>query len=302
MNGNFVLSELRGNLEEAGVQHRGIFFPRRLHLHAMIASTGYSMETGHYDWHGLKRGAGSEFCLIQHTLSGEGRLRWENLTRPVSAGETMILHCPHDNRYWRPQESDHWRFIYLIIQGRYVIEMTRQIIAHAGPLVTLSPDRKALPCIFSTVLETFNDTLGSAFQVSARAYELMMLLADELLPQGLVSSEERPAPILQAMRYCRRNYGQPIGVEDLARASGYNRHHFSRLFSDVEGISPSDYLRNTRMKAAARLLQETDLPIAAIGSQVGFPDPAYFCKVFRRCYGQSPGTFRASGIYLHSES
>ena len=55
-----------------------------------------------------------------------------------------------------------------------------------------------------------------------------------------------------------------------------------------------NYLLNLRMDLAKILLTKTELPISEIGARVGFPDPNYFAKIFRRETGVTPSRFRAS--------
>ena len=68
-----------------------------------------------------------------------------------------------------------------------------------------------------------------------------------------------------------------------------------RHFSGMIGITPMQYLARLRIRCAATLLHNTEMPVAEIAENAGFADPAYFSRVFRRETGMTPLDYRASG-------
>jgi AraC-like DNA-binding protein len=83
-------------------------------------------------------------------------------------------------------------------------------------------------------------------------------------------------------------------VDDLARAAGLSRAHFSREFRRAFGESPHAYLLTRRMERAAALLRNTDHSVAEICFSVGLRSVGSFTTSFRRIYGVSPTAYRAS--------
>src|ERR1700676_3975036 len=82
---------------------------------------------------------------------------------------------------------------------------------------------------------------------------------------------------------------------DLERASsqaGISPFHFLRLFANVLGVTPHQYLVRSRLKHAARLLADDDLPITGVAYDVGFGDLSNFVRTFHRAAGVSPRAFR----------
>lgn len=281
----------------AGVGHRqtGLFFAGRpVSLHAMVSSAGFERQVGTtYDWHGLKRGS-AEFVLFQYTVAGEGRLSYEGVQAPVRPGQAMLLPFPHDNRYWLP-EGGSWEFFYLCLHGREVLRAWRAVLARSGPLVTLDGESHALELALDACCAVLRDEVRSQYRASALAYGLAMALLAE------TCAEIRPAPrvpgLQKAKDHARKHFAENIGVADLAKVAGYSRYHFSRLFAQSEGTSPAAYVADLRIRAAARLLRDTELSVGAIAGRCGFSDAAYFCRAFRHAVGVSPGEFRNSGMY-----
>jgi AraC-like DNA-binding protein len=81
-------------------------------------------------------------------------------------------------------------------------------------------------------------------------------------------------------------------VARLSQAAGLPRTAFTRRFTAVTGQPPMRYVISWRLGQGARLLRETDAPLAAIARQVGYSTEFAFAGAFRREYGVSPGRFR----------
>ncbi len=287
-----MLSALGGQ----GPRATSVAFPKeRYRLHAMVTSAGYDRRADRsYDWHGLKRGV-APFVLLQHTISGRGRLRYEAIEHDVLPGQTMLLSFPHDSRYW-VTPGTHWEFFWLCLNGREVMRLWRELVAK-DPLVRLpeaSIERLAGECL--SVLE---GEASSPTRCSRLAYTITMNLADDLLALGKARTiSERPAAVERAVSLCLANAKQPVDVGRMARASGYSRYHFSRVFSENVGIPPGRYQLRLRMEEAARQLRSQADPVNVIAQACGFADANYFTKVFRRYYGMTPRDFRRSGMFF----
>ncbi|CAM3503906.1 helix-turn-helix domain-containing protein [Zobellia roscoffensis] len=80
-------------------------------------------------------------------------------------------------------------------------------------------------------------------------------------------------------------------VDDLSYDMNTSRSTFFRKLKKLTGYAPKDYMRNMRLTRAAELLENGQLRIAEVSYQVGFSDPNYFSKCFRRFYGTSPSDY-----------
>jgi len=100
--------------------------------------------------------------------------------------------------------------------------------------------------------------------------------------------------LLRAKDLADARYFEPLGVEDLARAAGLSRAHFSREFRRTFGESPHAYLLTRRLERAAALLRSTDHSVAEICFSVGLQSVGSFTSSFTRTYGVSPSAYRAA--------
>jgi AraC-like DNA-binding protein len=100
--------------------------------------------------------------------------------------------------------------------------------------------------------------------------------------------------LLRAKDLADARYFDPIGVEDMARAAGLSRAHFSRAFKAAFGESPRAYLLTRRLERAAALLRTTDRSIADVCLSVGLQSLGSFTTSFTRMFGTSPAAYRAA--------
>lgn len=100
--------------------------------------------------------------------------------------------------------------------------------------------------------------------------------------------------LLRAKDLSDARYFEPLGVDDLARAAGLSRAHFSREFRRAFGESPHAYLLTRRLERAAALLRTTDRSVADVCFSVGLQSVGSFTTSFTRSYGRSPTAYRAA--------
>jgi AraC-like DNA-binding protein len=99
--------------------------------------------------------------------------------------------------------------------------------------------------------------------------------------------------LLRAKDLADARYAEPLDVDDLARAAGLSRAHFSREFRRAFGESPHAYLLTRRLERAAAMLRMTDRSVAEICFTVGLQSVGSFTSSFTRTFGISPTAYRA---------
>jgi AraC-like DNA-binding protein len=100
--------------------------------------------------------------------------------------------------------------------------------------------------------------------------------------------------LLRAKDLVDVRYFEPLEVEDMARAVGLSRAHFSREFRRTFRESPHTYLLTRRLERAPALLRNTDRSVTDICLSVGLRSLGSFTTSFTRTYGASPSAYRAA--------
>lgn len=83
-------------------------------------------------------------------------------------------------------------------------------------------------------------------------------------------------------------------ISELSARTGYSERYISRLFHELCGMSPKQYLTDLRFRYAKELLTDDYSSIADVAYKAGFSDPCHFADSFRRTFDMTPGEYRRS--------
>ena len=97
------------------------------------------------------------------------------------------------------------------------------------------------------------------------------------------------------MQFIEEHVGdENLKIDDMADAVNMGRTVFYEKIRELVGVSPSDFLRQVRMERARQLVAKSRMSIAEVAYAVGFTDPKYFSKCFKKETGMTPSDFKAS--------
>ena len=103
-------------------------------------------------------------------------------------------------------------------------------------------------------------------------------------------------PLLAAVfGFIEERYREPISLKDVARAVSLSPGHLTTVVRRKTGRTVGEWITEQRMVEARRLLVETDLAVEEVGRRVGYNDPGYFVRTFRRAHGATPLGWRRAG-------
>ncbi len=107
-------------------------------------------------------------------------------------------------------------------------------------------------------------------------------------------SLSQPTSLLvkQSLAYLQQNYHKDLSRRELAQAVGVTENYLSQIFHQELGITPWECLNRLRIMKAKELLLNSEQTVTEIACQVGFNDPAYFSRVFKKANGVSPQAYR----------
>ncbi len=104
----------------------------------------------------------------------------------------------------------------------------------------------------------------------------------------LMTSAKETQPISQAIGHLRENFDQPLRIENVAREFGMSVSGFHHQFKSVTAMSPLQFQKQIRLQEARRLMLSEDLDAASAGFRVGYEDPSYFSRDYKKVFGEPP--------------
>ena len=112
------------------------------------------------------------------------------------------------------------------------------------------------------------------------------------VPRAVVSKKQKFSP---AICFVQKHYSERIYSDTMARLCGMSPTHFSHAFKQTFDVTFQQFILRYRVREACKLLQSPGANIADVAYNVGFSDPSYFTRVFKRYVGTSPSNF-VSGV------
>jgi AraC-like DNA-binding protein len=257
--------------------------------------TRESMTLGVYSCGAQKCGPGDSWgegvrdhYLIHLIKSGRGYYRTGEKLYTLGEGDLFIVYPGEPIHYWA-DEKEPWEYIWVGFNGseaNYLLKRTD--FSRRLPVLHLT-DARLRPCLQS-IVEAHGSTLCHQTRMIGRLYEFLALLIELSSGSGTDGGFDY---VGSAATFIAYNYAAPIDVSSIAQNIGVSRSHLYRVFVKAMGVTPNEYLTRYRISQACALLSGSALPISSVASSVGYEDPLYFSRVFKRVTGCSPRDYIA---------
>ena len=125
---------------------------------------------------------------------------------------------------------------------------------------------------------------------------MYMLLSEMIKAHEIEAGGESPTGYISyaqyAARYINNHFFEKIRIQDLAKHIGISRSYLVKLMKQETGMSPQEYLIETRMRRASDLLSRSNDPVRSIAAECGYDDALAFSKVFKSRFGVNPSEYR----------
>jgi AraC-like DNA-binding protein/mannose-6-phosphate isomerase-like protein (cupin superfamily) len=255
-------------------------------------------DVGHFpraQWHYVERPEGVPQLVLIYCVHGEGWLRLDETWR-VRAGQALVI-PPGVPHAYGADEASPWT-IYWVHMGGLKARRAGQLVTAAGDggagapvfYAGLGPE---LPPLFEEILDLLGRGYTSThlFQASACLGRLVATFAEHAGQQGSrgLTLDDRIERVIETMH---RRLGVTLSVAQLAAEAQLSPSHFAAIFKRKTGFSVRDFFTRLKIQRAGHLLDSTDLPVKAIAADLGFEDPLYFSRCFRRIHECPPTRYR----------
>jgi AraC-like DNA-binding protein len=262
---------------------------RKFPLHAITVLFGHCRETGAEYYNDGKEMEAASHAAWQYTLSGRGCLELESGRYDLLPGSLMILSIPGPHVYYLPESSDHWEFVFVTMIGREAVRITRMIERRLGNVIAADRMPETLSLLYDILEKLFSGEINNPFNNSAHTYRLCMKFLEEA---GDIRKSGGKYSFEELKTFLKDHLYRDISVEEMAGVMNLSRSYFTSVFSREMGVSPRIYLENLRLKTAMDVLFEKGATVKETAFRCGIYDVNYFCRLFKKRYGVSPGKYR----------
>ncbi|WP_346839480.1 AraC family transcriptional regulator [Microbulbifer sp. SAOS-129_SWC] len=245
------------------------------------AAAGHHMIRDHHDDY-----------LLLFCETGIGELEAGNFCGSVENGDVVVLPRGLPHRY-RADDANPWTIFWCHFRGG----LADAFLAHAG-LTRSMPLLKgvaepALKSSFKSLLSIARTGYGkAAFVHSANQLRQILTLLARLQKKRAQRQKGFDYEVIR--NYMRDNLDQMLSLEELAALCNLSKYHFAHKYKELTGYAPLQHFIHMKVERACFLIDSTRFSVAQISFQLGYDDPLYFSRVFKRVTGLSPSKYRNS--------
>ncbi|WP_066190891.1 AraC family transcriptional regulator [Gracilibacillus timonensis] len=232
-----------------------------------------------------------ESYLIIFTLQGEGKLLYQNQEYILDQHSLCFIDCKNHQYYQTSKEL--WQFYWVHINGKQIKNYYSDFSQDKNICFKVRDD--TAKNIIQTMLNLQNNKTRTLEIIIAREIiNLLTLLLVEKMRLKYNDETKIPAYIFDIQSYFEKNYKNKITLDDLSKEFRLNKYQIAKTFKNSVGISPIEYLIETRIGKAKDLLKYTNLSINEIAYEIGIDNVTHFINLFKKRVGMTPLKFRTS--------
>ena len=218
-----------------------------------------------------------------YVISGSCTYRFDDKTEfKVTAGDVFYL--PYQSIYTMYIHTDDYKFIFCDFEFTEPSERRSALYSHQ--------DLKNVDSLFFKLLNRYRASAKNTYiECMSILYSIYGLLQQNTQKSYIGKSKERN--MIEARCYIDENFNLPeFSISQLAEKIKICEVYLRKLFRAQYGISPSKYLISVRLKNAKKLMKYPFLTLEECALQSGFSSLQYFCRLFKKETGISPGKYR----------
>lgn len=229
-----------------------------------------------------------EHYILHYVYNGEGTLNLNKRIYHVDKNEVFVL-PPNITTSYQADSKNPWNYIWLHFDGIKAVEFLRKAgISINNPVLTVNNGEKLI---------NYMETILKNSSSEVYCIGMLYLFFHELIENSSRKVENKKSDtrlnyVKAIIDFISVKYYEPIHVQDLVNLCGLERSYLTRMFKNVTGHSPQEYLLSYRMKMAKHLLKDTRFTVEHVANSVGYTDPFSFSKSFKNYTGVSPRRFR----------
>ena len=228
---------------------------------------------------------------ILYVANGKTHFWFDEKEEIVSAGH-MVLYKPEEIQKYVYYLEDNPEVFWIHFTGSDV----KNILAYHGISLDehvfycgVLPDYKAL---FRKIIQELQLCRYGYEDYIASLFNDILLLVDRQQHEQKKATGNVQEQIERAAAYFNENYNTKISIDDYAESLHISTNWFIHNFKQYAGMSPAQYILSLRMVNAQSLLERTTYNIKEISEIVGYENPLYFSRVFKKEIGKSPTQYR----------
>ncbi len=232
--------------------------------------------------------------LIHYIARGKGTFLKDGKVHHLKEGDGFVIFPSETTTYVADCEQP-WEYYWVGFSGTAASKLLAGASLSAkSPIFHLSlPLEQVTGCIKDIYT---NASFSNGGEI--RALGLLLVFLSMVTDSSCQSNKEKHFSSIQsdyvakAISFIQENHSHNISIQELSDFVGIDRSYLYRIFKNILGVSPQDFLIEFRIQRACQLLLETNMDISSIANYVGFSTPTHMSVAFNRINNISPSKYR----------
>lgn len=271
---------------------------QQLLMNNSLISDLYLTDIGYYPnaiYHYRERQKGIDQFILIYCTAGEGIVQIEKNAHELLSDQYIIIPKRVAHSYYS-NSDDPWSIYWIHFGGR----KSECFIQYSKQSISIEKGEKSRINSRLGLFEDIFRNLERGFGMDTMEY--VNLTLNYLLSSfthvdqfRMINSIDKD-PVARSINYMLENLKSNVRVKELADLVHLSVSHYSRLFAEKTGYSAIDYFNQLKIQRACRLLDITELSITNVSQDIGFLDPFYFSRLFKKVMGISPQNYRKRNV------
>lgn len=275
-------------------------------LNPILLSVGKAEHNADWNWDSVC----SPFARIYYIVEGSAQLLIDDTTLSLEPGciyvvPPFVTHTTRCNsrfvhyyiHLYEEYMSGNWSFNKYELP--YRVPSFQSDKAYFERLIEINPHMslaESNPDTYDnrhTLMQSVRNNKMRSDSLRMESRGLLYIILSHYLAQATPKEQSIDPRIDDSLTYITDHLTDRLTVEQLASLSCVTPEYYIRLFRRYLYTTPMDYINNKRMERAQLLLLTTDTSVKTLSSQLGYTDPCYFNRVFKRTTGMTPRQYRS---------
>lgn len=254
----------------------------------------YILQIGHLPGRKLRRSrVGFDHWALAYIAGGRGHLRIDDGPEQTIGPGSIFFVYPGAEFSYGPDEGGTWEEYYVRFEGPRVQEWIGSGLVGGGPSEHV-PHEERYETKFAAMLTLLESGLAEQADQASLLLESLLLELAWARSTHTARTASRTGTAYKVLEDLSTRLYEPIDAEAIARANHMSVPTLRRLVSKQTGYSLHEYMHRLKIAEAKKLLLGSDIPVKQCARQLGYDDPLYFSRLFKKLAGVSASDFRVN--------